>query len=45
MRLMAEFLRDFNRYGVCIKAPLKDGLVDTTDTNFFKKIVTLEDGS
>ena len=45
VRLLAEFLRDFNKYGVCIKAPLKGKLVDTNDTNFFKKIITLEDGS
>jgi hypothetical protein len=45
MRLLGQFLRDFNTYGVGIKADVVDGVVNTTDTSFFDKIVTLEDGT
>ena len=37
LELLAEFLRDFNKYGINIQAELNDDLVNTTDETFFFK--------
>ena len=37
LKLLAEFLRDFNEYGINIQAEVVNGLVNTTDESFFFK--------
>lgn len=45
LKLFADFLRDVNEYGITIKAPVENGLIITTDSEFFKAPdVVLEDG-
>lgn len=39
MTLLAAFLRDVKKYGINIQAPVTDGVIDTTDPNFFKQAV------
>ena len=41
MELFAQFLRDVKEYGISIKAPVENGVVVTTDENFFNESLNL----
>ena len=41
MELFAQFLRDVKKYGISIKAPVENGVVVTTDENFFNDSLNL----
>lgn len=45
LELLAEFLRDFNTYGINIKAPLIDGKIKANDKFFKAPSRTLNDGT
>lgn len=45
LELLAEFLRDFNTYGINIKAPLIDGKIKANDKFFKAPERTLNDGT